>query len=135
MHSITGLYNWAVKEGKISKAQAGFRKHYSTTVHILTLTSIIKRELNSRKRSKVYVAFIDYKKAFVTVDRDKLSSHVARREYSNKAKGKILDLMKTLRSLRSFDSSLFFKLSMLLYASEIWGTTNIHVIETAHLFA
>ena len=24
---------------------------------------------------------------------------------------------------------------MLLYASEIWGTTNIHVIETAHLFA
>ena len=83
----------------------------------------------------MYVAFIDYKKAFVTVDRDKLSSHVARREYSNKAKGKILDLMKTLRSLRSFDSSLFFKLSMLLYASEIWGTTNIHVIETAHLFA
>ena len=24
---------------------------------------------------------------------------------------------------------------MLLYASEIWGTTNINVIETAHLFA
>ena len=24
---------------------------------------------------------------------------------------------------------------MLLYVSEIWGTTNIHVIETAHLFA
>ena len=24
---------------------------------------------------------------------------------------------------------------MLIYASEIWGTTNIHVIETAHLFA
>ena len=24
---------------------------------------------------------------------------------------------------------------MLFYASEIWGTANIHVIETAHLFA
>ena len=71
----------------------------------------------------------------------KLSSHVACREYSNKAKGKILDLMKTIWSLGSFNSSLFFKLSgcqikpMLLYASEVWGTTNIHVIETAHLFA
>ena len=71
----------------------------------------------------------------------KLSSHVACREYSNKVKGKILDLMKTVWSLESFDSSLFCKLfdcqvkPMLLYASEIWGTTNIHVIETAHLFA
>ena len=71
----------------------------------------------------------------------KLSSRVACREYGNKAKGKILDLMKTMWSLGSFDSSLFFKLfdcqvkPMLLYASDIWGTTNIHVIETAHLFA
>ena len=71
----------------------------------------------------------------------KLSSHVACREYSNKVKGKILDLMKTMWSLGSFDSSLFFKLfdcqvkPMLLYVLEIWGTTNIHVIETAHLFA
>ena len=70
----------------------------------------------------------------------KLSIHVACREYSNKAKGKILDLMKTMWSLGSFDSSLFFKLfecqvkPMPLYASEIWGTTNIHVIKTAHLF-
>ena len=46
------LYNWAEKEGKISKEQAGFRKHYSTTDHIFTLTSIIKRELYSRKRTK-----------------------------------------------------------------------------------
>ena len=71
----------------------------------------------------------------------KLSSHVACREYSNKAKGKILDLVKTKWSLGSFDLSVFFKLfdcqvkPMLLYASEIWGTTNIHVIETAHLLA
>ena len=71
----------------------------------------------------------------------KLSSHVACREYSNKAKGKILDLLKTMWSLGRFHSSLFFKLfdcqviPVLLYASEIWGTTNIHVIKTAHLFA
>ena len=55
----------------------------------------------------------------------KLSSHVACREHSKKAKGKILDLMKTMWSLGSFDSSLFFELfycqvkPMLLYASGI----------------
>ena len=53
------LYTWTEKEGKISKEQAGFRKHYSTTDHIFTLTSIIKRELYSRKRSKVYATLID----------------------------------------------------------------------------
>ena len=37
----------------------------------------------------------------------KLSSNVACREYSNKAKGKILDLMKTMWSLGSFDFSPF----------------------------
>ena len=89
------------------------------------------------------VTLLQQKSGFITIQRytltTKLSSHVACREYSNKAKGKILDLMKTI--LESFDSSLFFKLfdcqvkPMLLYASEIWGTTNIHVIETAHLFA
>ena len=55
----------------------------------------------------------------------KQSSRVARWEYSNKAKGKILDLMKTMWSLVSFDSSLLFKLfdcqvnPLLCYASEI----------------
>ena len=48
--------------------------------------------------------------------------------------------MKTMWSLGSFDSSLYFKLFycqvklMILYASKILGTMNIHVIETAHLF-
>ena len=42
--------------------------------------------------------------------RTKLSSHAACRGYSNKTKGKILDLMKTTWSLGIFDSSLFCKL-------------------------
>ena len=66
------LYTWAEKENKISKEQAGFRKGYSTIDHIFTLVSMVKRKLNSRRGGKVYVAFVDYKKAFDTVDRDKL---------------------------------------------------------------
>jgi hypothetical protein len=303
----TRLYKWAEKEEKISREQAGFRKKYSTTDHIFTLTSLVNSKLNSRRRGKVYAAFIDYKKAFDTVNRDKLwdtleklktssklvsmlksmyssvqscvrwgaslsdffeclqgvkqgcllsplifslfvsevadfvrengkhgfqlipgleevflllfaddivllsstpaglqnqitnleraskslgltvnldktkvmvfrkgghlaagekwhyegkkietvnsynylgfmlttklSSDSACREYSSRAKGKILDLMKTMWSLGSLDSSVFFQLfdaqikPMLLYASEIWGTVRLSVIESAHLFA
>ena len=79
------LYTWAEKEGKFSKEQAGFRKHYSTTDHSFTLTSIIKRELYSRKRSKVYAAFIDYNQTFDTVDRDKVWETLHNLETSSKA--------------------------------------------------
>ena len=53
----------------------------------------------------------------------------------------ILDLMRTMWSLGSFDTTVFFQLfdaqikPMLLYASEVWGTSMLANIETAHLFA
>ena len=78
------LYSWAEKEGKISKEQASFLKHYSTADHIFTLISIIKRELYPGKRSKVYAAFIDYKKAFDTIDRDKVWETMHNLETSSK---------------------------------------------------
>ena len=61
--------------------------------------------------------------------------------FSIKAKGKILDLMRTMSSLGSFDTTVFFQLldaqikPMLLYVSEVWGTSRLANIETAHLFA
>ena len=73
------------KEGKISVEKACFRKHYSTTDHIFTLTSIIKRELYSRKKSKVYAAFVGYNKAFNTVDRYKVWEMLHKLETSSKA--------------------------------------------------
>ena len=66
------LYTWAEHEQKISKEQAGFRKGYSTVDHIFTLTSMITKKLNSKRGGKVYVAFVDYKKAFDTVNREAL---------------------------------------------------------------
>ena len=60
------------REKKISKEQAGFRKGYSTVDHIFTLTSVITKKLNSKRGGKVYVAFVDYKKAFDTVNREAL---------------------------------------------------------------
>ena len=66
------LYTWAEHEQKISKEQAGFRKGYSAVDHIFTLTSVITKKLNSKRGGKVYVAFVDYKKAFDTVNREAL---------------------------------------------------------------
>lgn len=56
---------------KIVEEQAGFRSGYSTTDHIFTLLAIIQKSL-SQGKGKVYVAFIDYKKAFNMINRNNL---------------------------------------------------------------
>ena len=66
------LYNWAENNNKINTEQAGFRRNYSTIDHIYTLHCMVSNCLYGNKRSKFYVAFIDFKKAFDTVRRDKL---------------------------------------------------------------
>jgi len=66
------MYEWAEEEEKICKEQAGFRRSYSTTDHIYTLISMAKKTVFGRRSGKMYVAFVDYKKAFDTVDREQL---------------------------------------------------------------
>ena len=71
----------------------------------------------------------------------KLSSDCACEDYASRAMGKVLDLLKTMWSLGSLNTRVFFQLfhaqikPMLLYASEMWGTARLNVIESAHLFA
>ena len=52
--------------------RAGFRKGRSTIVHIFTLQSAIVKQFANN--SKLYVAFIDFKKAYDTVNRNILWS-------------------------------------------------------------
>ena len=68
----TRLYNWLENNDKICPEQAGFRRGFSTTDHIFTLYSMINNCLYGNKRGKFYVAFIDYRKAFDSIHRDKL---------------------------------------------------------------
>ena len=56
-----------VDDNILGKEQAGFRKGYSTTDHVFVLKHII--ELYQSIHKRVYCAFIDYSKAFDTVDR------------------------------------------------------------------
>ena len=50
---------------------AGFRRNYSTTDQIFNLYAIAQKCLN-KKGQKLYVAFVDFKKAFNSVHYDKL---------------------------------------------------------------
>ena len=67
----TRLYNWLEENDKIVEMQAGFRRNYSTTDQIFNLYAITQKCLN-KKGQKLYVAFVDFKKAFDSVHHDKL---------------------------------------------------------------
>ena len=51
---------------KIAEEQAGFRKNYSTVDHIFVLNAIVQKHLEKRG-AKMYVAFVDFRKAFDSV--------------------------------------------------------------------
>ena len=55
---------------KIIEEQAGFRRAYSTIDHIFTLFSLVQQYLSNK--SKLYAAFVDFRKAFDSVQRNKL---------------------------------------------------------------
>jgi len=67
----TRLMNWANEFNIITEIQAGFRKGYSTTDHIFALYTIIHKYLR-KKRGRLFCVFVDFRKAFDLIRRDKL---------------------------------------------------------------
>ena len=59
------------KKKKKAELQAGFRKGYSTTDHIFTLYAMTQKYL-SKKGGKLYVVFVDLRRAFDSVRYSKL---------------------------------------------------------------
>jgi hypothetical protein len=62
---------YAIVFNKIDESQSGFRAGYSTTDNAFVLQSLISKAL-SKKRGKFYVAFVDFKTAFDSVNRNRL---------------------------------------------------------------
>ena len=60
------------QDQKICIKQAGFRANFSTVDHIFTLYAMILKCVYGDGRGKLYVAFIDYHKAFDSVHRKTL---------------------------------------------------------------
>ena len=91
------LRSWLDTENKLVENQAGFRKGYSTTDHIFTLHAIVQNCL-SKKGRKLYVAFIDFKKAFNSVNHSKLLDILQQEGIS----GKFFNILKSMyNSLQS----------------------------------
>ena len=63
----TRLYQFLKNNGLLGEEQAGFRPEYSVMDHIFTLNAIL--DLYLCKRKKLFCAFIDFKKAFDSVNR------------------------------------------------------------------
>ena len=72
----------------LSWEQLGFREGFSTTDHIFTLYAMIKKQFS--KNRKLYVAFVDYRKCFDSIDREALFTVLER----NGINGKMLDALK-----------------------------------------
>ena len=64
------LTQWIEENSIIRESQAGSRKRYSTVDHLFTLVALIQKQLCNHR--KLYVAFIDFRKAFDSVVRTKL---------------------------------------------------------------
>ena len=59
-----------VKDNLLRPGQNGFRQSRSTTSHILALRRIVEEVLNHKKEA--VLIFIDFKKAFDSIDRNKM---------------------------------------------------------------
>ena len=64
----TRLTFWCESENMLVDEQNGFRKGRSTIDHISTLTNIV--ETRKKRKLSTYCAFIDFKKAYDTIDRN-----------------------------------------------------------------
>jgi hypothetical protein len=91
------LYYWLDLNDKISESQAGFRKGFSTTDHVFTLYAATQKCL-SRTGSKLYVAFIDLRKAFDSVKRRTLLSAMIKCGISKKFVRAIMGIYKQVKS-------------------------------------
>ena len=82
--------------GIIGSEQAGFRKGYSTSDHIFTFKCLL--DLYLGKRKKLFCAFIDYKKAFDSVDRVCLWKKLIKTGISGKVFKIIYNMYKNAKS-------------------------------------
>ncbi|MCO5609097.1 hypothetical protein L7F22_063319 [Adiantum nelumboides] len=64
------LSRYAEREGLRAPGQAGFRRTFSTVDHIFTLRCLIEQSRSRGRR--LYCCFVDFRKAFDTVPRERL---------------------------------------------------------------
>jgi hypothetical protein len=86
------LYQFLEVNNLLGEEQAGFREGYSTLDHIFVLNSLIEMYLGKGRR--IYAAFVDYRKAFDSIDRTALWSKLIQQGIG----GKILCIIQNMYS-------------------------------------
>ena len=91
------LNTFAKDKGTIGEEQAAFREGYCTMDHAFVLNEIINLYLH--KKERLYCCFIDYQKAFDTINRNLLWSKII----ENGINGKILRVIQNMyKSAKSY---------------------------------
>ena len=85
------LTTWCDNYNVIDESQAGFRKGYSTTDNIFCLMSLIQKYL-SKKKGRFYCIYIDFAKAFDSIQHQKLWDAFSR----NNINGRFLIIIKSM---------------------------------------
>ncbi len=78
------------------KEQAGFRPHYSTIDHLHTINMIIEK--SNEYQFKIFLAFIDYKKAFDMVEHEYMVTALKRQQIPQKITRIIQELYSGLQA-------------------------------------
>ena len=90
LNSELSLY---VNDDILGREQAGFREGYSTTDHAFVLHLVI--ELYQSVRKRVFCAFIDYRKAFDSIDR----SLIWQKLLSYNINSKVLNIIREIYNI------------------------------------
>ena len=85
------IYNFVQKNNLINTSQIEFRRGNRATDHILTLKSIVNKYVHDGK-GKLYACFIDFKKAFDSINQQKMFYKLRK----NGINGKLLNLLKNI---------------------------------------
>ena len=84
------LQKWIEENNTTDEYQAGFKKGYSTIDHAFTLLAAVQKQLVNNR--KLYVAFIDFEKAFDSVSRNLLWPILVK----NGIKGKLFRCIRSM---------------------------------------
>jgi hypothetical protein len=88
---LNRLNFWADATNFFCQEQAGFRKGFRTTDNVFILYTLINRYL-SQKKGRVYVAFVDFRKAFDSINHQFLISKLRDAGVT----GNILDVLQSM---------------------------------------
>jgi len=87
----------------ITEEQAGFRDGYSTVDHVFTLDFITRYYIDKGKR--LYVAFVDYRKAFDSIDRSRLWKKLIEAGITGPVLNVILKLYENAKSYVKYNNT------------------------------